>query len=231
MNKLIYIADDEADICSLLQLFLRNENYEVNTFSNGDALYAAYLKKVPDVIILDIMMPGTDGLSICNKIRKESSVPIILLTAKDSDTDQIAGFTMGSDDYITKPFLPTLLVMRVNAMLRRMEAKSNQGKQEDCRRGNLRLSYKGHSVYCDDTEIVFTEIEFTCFTYLFEHFNEAVSRDTLLDEVWGYSSTVETRVTDETIRRIRKKLASAQCNVTLQTKWGYGYKLTEGDTP
>lgn len=226
MSRLIYIADDDKDILNLVKMFLVSEGYEVEAFSTGDELFTAFENNPSDLVILDIMMPGTDGLTICNRLRAVSDVPIIMLTAKDSDLDYVAGITLGGDDYLTKPFRPTVLTMRVKALLRRVEMTSKSKEVEDVVCGDLRLSLKGHCVYCKDKELGLTSTEFDCMSVLMAHFEEAVSRETLLDEVWGYDKAVETRVTDETIRRIRKKLKTAGSKVGVHNKWGYGYKLS-----
>ncbi len=227
MKKLIYIADDDENILNIVKMFLESNGYDVKTFTTGDSLFDEFNKKSPDLIILDIMMPGTDGLTICNKIRNISSVPIILLTAKDSDCDYIEGITLGSDDYLTKPFKPTILTMRVKSLLRRVEMTDNTSKNDDITCGDLVLSNKKRNICCNNKEINLTQTEFLCLSYLMKHFKEAVSRESLLNEVWGYDNSVETRVTDETIRRIRKKLISHNSNIVIANKWGYGYILKE----
>ncbi len=225
MNKLMYIADDDESIRNLIEMFLKSEGYCVVSFSNGDDLYHEFLKKEADLIILDIMMPGNDGFTICNMIRAISSVPIILLTAKDSDIDQITGLTLGSDDYITKPFKPTLLTARVKALIRRSEMI--KPKQNDIIFGDLCFSASHYAIFCKDIELSFTQLELSCLSYMLSKGTGSVSRDELLRDVWGYEIAIETRAVDETIRRIRKKLSLAKSNVIIVNKWGYGYTLKE----
>ncbi len=222
----IYVADDDKDILRLLEIFLKNEGYDVRCFENGDNLYQAFLEENADLVILDIMMPGTDGLTICQNLRKISAVPIIILTAKDTDADYIAGISLGSDDYLVKPFNPTMLSMKVKALLRRVSMYDNV---EDCdlECGDLLYVLKERRIYSGKNEIELTNTEFNCLVYMMKHYNEAVSRDDLLSNVWGYDSTVETRVTDETIRKIRKKLKGHNSELSIKNKWGYGYILTE----
>lgn len=229
MNETIYIADDDKDILNLVKMFLVSENYKVVTFDNGDDLYDAFLKKPCDLAILDIMMPGTDGLSICNQLRKISSVPIILLTAKDSDTDYIEGITLGSDDYLTKPFRPTILTMRVKALLRRVQMERKTGEEEPIHFGDLAMNLKEHSIKCRGKDISFTSTEFSCMALLLQNAGKAVSKKELLSKVWGYDSEVETRVTDEVIRRIRKKLSQCKSTVAILTKWGFGFILVNSE--
>ncbi len=222
----IYLADDDLDIQRLLEIFLKNEGYEVKTFDTGDALFDAFMAEQPDLVILDIMMPGSSGFTICQKLREISDVPIILLTAKDSDADYVAGISLGSDDYLVKPFNPTILGMRCKALLRRVNM--NKDKKDDsfaC--GDLNYSKKEHAIYVNDTELSLTKTEFLCLKYMMAHFAEAVSRESLLENVWGYDNVVETRVTDETIRKIRKKLKEVNSQSIIKNKWGYGYMLQE----
>ncbi len=222
----IYLADDDQDILTLLEIFLKNEGYEVKTFTTGDDLYDCFIQDNANLVILDIMMPGSSGLVVCEKLRKISDVPIILLTAKDSDADYVAGISLGSDDYLVKPFNPTILSMRVKSLLRRVNmTKSNKSDDYSC--ADLRHSSKEHSIYVADKELSLTKTEFACLKYMMEHFGEAISRESLLENVWGFDNAVETRVTDETIRKIRKKLKELGSITIIKNKWGYGYILQE----
>lgn len=222
----IYLADDDLDIQKLLEIFLKNEGYEVRTFDTGDELYDAFMEEKPDLVILDVMMPGNSGLTICQKLREISDVPIILLTAKDSDADYVAGISLGSDDYLIKPFNPTILGMRCKALLRRVNMSKDK-KKDTLECSDLHYSKKKHSIYVRDKELSLTKTEFLCLKYMIEHFAEAVSRESLLKNVWGFDNMVETRVTDETIRKIRKKLEELDSQTIIKNKWGYGYILQE----
>ncbi len=222
----IYIADDDKDILRLLNIFLTNENHEVSTFGTGDDLYEAFLDEPSDLVILDIMMPGSDGLTICKNLRAISTVPIILLTAKDTDADYIEGISLGSDDYLVKPFNPVRLGMKVKSLLRRAELSSEK-KDDNIQCGDLLYNKKEHLMYVNDVELPLSKTEFSCLEYMMRHYEEAISREKLLEDVWGYDSSVETRVTDETIRRIRKKLDKADSRLVIRNKWGYGYILEE----
>ncbi len=223
----IYIADDDTDTLRLLEIFLKNEGYQVSTFHNGDDLYAQFLEENADLVILDVMMPGSDGFAICEKLRKISTIPIIMLTAKDTDADFIAGISLGSDDYLIKPFNPARLSMRVKALLRRVSMNDNDddNQQDIIHCGDLLYNKKEHLMYVNEVELPLSKTEFSCLEYLINHYEEAVSREQLLEEVWGFQTQVETRVTDETIRRIRKKLQQADSNLIIRNKWGYGYIL------
>lgn len=224
MASLIYVADDEQNIRELIQNFLEDDGHEVHGFSTGDDLYAAFLKRPADLVILDIMMPGTDGYSICANLRKQSEVPIILLTARDTDADMVTGFTMGADDYFNKPFSPVKLSMRVKVMLKRNAKQGNEGSEE-LSFGDMHLLPAQKTAFVNAEEIKLTSTEFSLLSYMFERQSKAVSREELLNGVWGYDNFVETRVTDDTIKRLRKKLMQAGSEVSLDTVWGFGFKL------
>ncbi len=222
--KLIYIADDEKDILLLLESFLKKEGYEVCAFETGDDLWEAFQHRPADLVISDLMMPGINGLLIVNQIRNISKIPIIVLTAKDSDSDYIAGFSMGCDDYFTKPFSPLKLILRVRAIFAR-EGEEKE-KKELCM-GNLKLNPEQKTGKIEEREIYLTNTEFGVLAYLMEQRNRAVSREELLDKIWGIDAIIETRATDDAVKRLRKKLREQGCNVVIETVWGYGFKIKE----
>jgi len=231
MQYTIYVADDEKNIRELITDFLESDGYTVRAFPTGDLLLDAFKAHPCDLVILDIMMPGTDGLTICKMLREITTVPIILLTAKDSEMDYIRGITTGSDDYLTKPFKPTMLLMRVHALLRRVALdRPNDLRTEDHNEdrvfGDLHYSASWNAIYKGDTEIPFTQTELKLLSYMIKKHDRSFSRNELLENIWGLSSDAESRVTDETLRRIRKKLLNAGSGVYVETIWGYGYKLT-----
>ena len=225
MSKLIYAADDELNIRQLIQSFLEEEGYEVETFETGDALLEKFKQKPSDLVILDVMMPGTDGLSICNTIRKFSSIPILILTARDTTADYVTGITLGCDDYFTKPFSPVMLTMRVKAMFRRVELDKAIPYDEKLEYGDIEIMPKQKVAKCKGADLKLTITELNVLQYLMEKNGNAVSRDELLEKIWGYTSEVETRVTDDNIKRIRKKMNQQGSNVEIVTVWGYGFKL------
>ena len=227
MGKLIYAADDEDDILDVLREFLLNAGFDVRTFHTGDRLFEEFLKKPCDLAVLDIMMPGRDGLTICRELRKISTVPIVILTARESETDQIRGFMLGGDDYLTKPFSPSLLVVKIKALLRRAEMSSPVRTEAEF--GDIALSSSEHDVVCGGKGIGLTMTEYSLMECLIAQPGTA-ARNTLLDRVWGIDNDdIETRVTDETVRRIRRKLTKAGSSVKIAAVWGYGYKLEAGD--
>ena len=227
MGHSIYLADDEKSIRELLHSFLASDGYTVRSFESGDALLEAFHQEPAELVILDIMMPGTDGLTVCRELRSVSDIPIILLTAKDSELDYVMGISQGSDDYLTKPFRPTILLMKVKALLRRVEM--DRGKtaatEDELRYGDIRYSATENSVFCGSTIVTLTQTELRLLSYMLKQPEKAYSREELLNAVWGFDSEVETRVTDETLRRIRKKLLQAGSTVSVSTIWGFGYKL------
>ena len=230
MSHSIYIADDEKNIRDLIKSFLESDGYEVSAFETGDELKAVFDEKPADLVILDIMMPGTDGLTLCRKLREESSVPIIILTAKDSEYDYVQGITIGSDDYLTKPFRPTALLMRVRSLLRRMDMnekgdRSSKMSDEDISIGDLTFSGRRNEILCGGRPVKLTRTELEMLSYMMKNPEKAYSRDELLNAIWGYDTKVETRVTDETLRRIRKQLSACESNVSVRTMWGFGYRI------
>ena len=226
MDKLIYAADDEPDILDVLREFLTNAGYNVKTFSTGDELLSCFRTYPCDLAVLDIMMPGSDGLTICKELRKLSDIPIVILTAKESESDQMRGYMFGGDDYLVKPFSPSLLVMKIKALLRR--ASFTDEDASDRPFGDIILSPSVHDVLCKGKAAGLSMTEYALIECLMNNPGTAVPRDKLLDDVWGIDNdSVETRVTDETVRRIRRKLTAAGSSVKITAVWGYGYKLEE----
>lgn len=222
-NKRIYIADDEKNIRDLIQCFLENAGYEVEAFDNGDDLLKAFHKCAADMIILDIMMPGTDGLTVCREIRKIHNVPIIMVSARDSESDRITGITMGSDDYLSKPFSPMELVARVQAVFRRMALDRSEETVENLEFGDIVINTNSKEVKIKDQIVDLTPTEYALITYFISHKEKAISREELLKKVWKYDFEVDTRATDDTVKRLRKKLKDS--NVKIAAVWGYGFRI------
>ena len=221
----VYVADDEKNIRELLGTYLSNEDLTVELFETGDQLLLRFMEEEADVVVLDVMMPGTDGFGTAAAIRKRSDVPIILLTARDSDKDFVEGFSSGADDYFTKPFSPVQLTLRIKAILSRKNKEVSTA--ETIQFQGLHLSEKDRLAYFKEKPIKVTNTEFELLKLLMEHPDQAISRDELLAQVWGYESNVETRVTDDTIKRFRKKLRQVDSDVQIETVWGYGFKLAK----
>lgn len=227
-KKRIYIADDDDSIRQVIRTFLVNDGCETEDFPTGDALYERFEESPCDLVILDVMMPGSDGFAILTKLRRISTVPVIMLTARDSENDLAMGLGLGSDDYITKPFSAMALLMRVRAIFRRIEFESAKFRpaRSETRFGRLSLDEASRSILLDNEALPLTPTEYGVLRDLMLHPGEAVSREDLLNRVWGFDSYVETRATDDTVRRLRQKLAGS--GVRISAVWGYGFKLEDG---
>lgn len=229
-NKLIYIADDEANILNIIKSFLLKEGFLVETFNNGQSILDAFKAKPADMLVIDIMMPGMDGYSLCAQVRQSSSVPIIIVSAKDTEPDKIAGLTLGCDDYMTKPFSPMELIARIRSIFRRIELdKAHTGIVEILRASDITINYNSKKAQLNGQDLGLTGMEFSLLYYLALNKNRAVSRSELLDKVWGFENEVETRATDDMIKRIRKKLADSGSQLKIDTVWGFGFRLLDGE--
>jgi len=225
-KKLIYIADDEVNICNIIKSFLIKEGYEVETYNNGQSILEAFNAKPADMLVIDIMMPGMDGYSLCAQVRQKSSVPIIIVSAKDTEPDKIAGLTLGSDDYLTKPFSPMELIARIKSIFRRVELDKAQIEiSEVIKAADITINCNSKMADLNGSDIGLTCMEFSLLYYLAINKNRAVSRGELLDKVWGFENEVETRATDDMIKRIRKKLSDAGSTLKIETVWGFGFRL------
>ena len=224
MSQSIYIADDEKNIRDLIKGFLLNEGYSVSAFEDGDALLEAFLDKPSDMVILDIMMPGSDGLTICSQIRQKNNVPIIIVSARDSEIDRITGFSYGSDDYLVKPFSPLELVARVKAVFRRLNLEKKKKKTRRLHFGDIVLNVDTRTCTLQERTLDLTPTEFALMVYMFEHSERAISRDELLKNVWKFDFEVDTRAVDDVLKRLRRKIADSK--VVIESVWGFGFKLT-----
>ncbi len=227
MTKIIYFADDEKNIRDLVVPFLEHDGFTVRAFETGDLLLEAYKNQKPDLVILDIMMPGTNGLDVMKSIRQYDNVPIIMLTARDSDVDFITAFNLGTDDYFTKPFSPIKLSLHVKALFKRLDEKAikndNQYQFLD-----LTLDTEKRIALLSNEEMPLTKTEFDFLLVLIEKPETAFSRETLLNRIWGFDD-IESRAVDDTIKRLRKKFKQYHSQVSIKTVWGYGFKLIKED--
>ena len=227
MEKVIYIADDDDNIRNLLKSFLEREGYIIYSFPTGDDLLKKFIVEPCDLIILDVMMPGRDGFFILTEIRKISNVPIIMLTARDSDADYIEGLNLGSDDYFTKPFSPIKLVTKVKSLFARQEASSKNNvdaSDSELEFADIVINRKTKSATLKGKDLNLTPNEYTLLAYLMINRDRSVPRVELLDTIWGYETEIETRVADDTVKRLRKKIVNS--DVKISTVWGYGFRLT-----
>lgn len=222
--KTLLIVEDELRIRSLLRDYLTVENYTIIEASNGNEGLHLFKQNKVDLIILDIMMPGLNGLTLTQEIRKASSVPIILLTAKSQEEDKLLGYELGADDYVTKPFSPKVLVAKIKALLKRTSKETNLTVLE---LGKLSLNKDSMDVSVEDKPVSLTPKEFELLVFLTDNINIVLSRDSILDGVWGFDYYGDSRVVDTTIKRLREKLTTASEYIV--TVRGSGYKFEVKD--
>lgn len=227
MTKIIYFADDEKNIRDLVVPFLEHDCFTVRAFETGDLLLEAYKNQKPDLVILDIMMPGTNGLDVMKSIRQYDNVPIIMLTARDSDVDFITAFNLGTDDYFTKPFSPIKLSLHVKALFKRLDEKAIKNDTQ-YQFLDLTLDTEKRIALLSNEEMPLTKTEFDFLLVLIEKLETAFSRETLLNRIWGFDD-IESRAVDDTIKRLRKKFKQYHSQVSIKTVWGYGFKLIKED--
>lgn len=222
-NETILVVDDEANIRDLAKLYLEKEGFKVEIATNGNEALDMVRYVAPDLMVLDLMLPEVDGIEVCRRVRAKSDLPILMLTARDDDIDKIIGLEMGADDYMTKPFNPRVMVAHVRAILRR--SKPNQQRNADALRnvGNAQIDPAGRSVRVAGKLVELRTKEFDLLLTLADHQNRVLSRDQLLDLVWGYEYYGQTRTVDVHIAHLRDKLSSS--SVKIETVWGKGYKL------
>jgi DNA-binding response OmpR family regulator len=224
LSSKIMVVDDEKHILELARLYLTREGYEVEEVGDGAQALTRFGQVRPDLVILDIMLPGTDGLTICKEIRKQSQVPIIMLTARDEVTDKVVGLEVGADDYLTKPFHPQELVARAKALLRRARIEPDQPKL--VRAGNLEVDLERHEIRYGKERIQLRPKEFDLLTLLARHPGRVFQRSELLDLVWGYDFPGYTRTVDVHVQQVREKLAAGKVtDPVIETVWGVGYRL------
>lgn len=226
MDKLIAVLDDEQDIVELIEINLKKSGFSVKGYNHPDDFIAGINKKVPDLILLDLMLPGQDGFDICRNLQRDpkfESVPIIIISAKSDETDKVLGLELGADDYITKPFSVKELVARVKTVLRRLK-KSNNAIQAIIKiGGNIRIDKNRFEVLVDDKKIDLTSTEFQILRILAEKSGWVFSREQLLDKLWGREKYVVDRTIDVHIHHLREKMGSA--GKAIKNIRGVGYKI------
>ena len=229
-NATILVIDDEQNILDLVTAYLEAERYTVHTATDGIAGLKAAQTLQPNLIVLDIMLPGLDGLELLQQIRRDSDVYVIMLTSKSEETDKVIGLSMGADDYLTKPFSPRELVARIKAALRRYGKQNGISDSNGLTFQQLRIDVDARRVWKDDEEIELTTIEFDLLHALAEHPGRVLSREQLLQRVWGYDFYGEDRVVDVHLGHIRKKIETNPSKPELiVTVRGIGYRFE--DTP
>ena len=227
-QQTILVVEDETSIASFVSAYLTNAGYTVRSAPSAQGALVELASGSPSLVILDLNLPDGDGVELCRRIRKGSDVPILMLTARDEDVDKIIGLEVGGDDYMTKPFNPRELVARVKSVLRRAAPERRKGESSELRHGELTIDSGKREVYVGDEEIRLAPKEFDLLWELLDHRGIVLTRDQLLERVWGYTFAGDTRTVDVHVRQIRRKLGDASPIVTV---WGVGYKVASERSP
>jgi DNA-binding response OmpR family regulator len=221
-GQAILVVEDETSIASFVAMYLKNAGYTVRTSPTGGDALAQVAADPPDLVVLDLMLPDIDGVEICRRIRQRSDLPVLMLTARDEDVDKIIGLEVGADDYLTKPFNPRELVARVKSILRRAAPERKRPESREIRHGDLVVNSGSREVHVGAEEIQLAPKEFDLLWELLDHRGLVLTRDQLLERVWGYTFAGDTRTVDVHVRQLRRKLGDASPIVTV---WGVGYKV------
>lgn len=219
----IHVVDDDQNMRELLGRYLEHEGYRVFLHQNAEDFLAALETQTADLIVLDIMLPGMDGLELCRKLRSKYGTPIIFASARSEEFDRILGIELGGDDYLVKPFSPRELLARIKAIFRRMETNLPQAPGGKAFR-DLYIDAAARQVRTEDQVIELTNKEYELLTFLIENAGRAFTREQLVTAVWGYAYVGDSRSVDDLVRRIRKKLDGVS-RVEISTVWGYGYRI------
>ncbi len=223
-GETILVADDEANIRKLARMYLEKDGFQVTTVHDGAQALAQIKQSPPALLVLDLMMPEVDGWEVCRRIRANSNLPILMLTARDDDIDKIVGLEMGADDYLTKPFNPRELVARVRAILRRVGGETAVADENQPRQlGDVTIDPRSRVVTIAGAPVTLRTKEFDLLLALIDHVNQVLSRDQLLDLVWGYEFYGQTRTVDVHVAHLREKMQNS--TLAIETVWGLGYKL------
>jgi two-component system, OmpR family, response regulator CssR len=222
LSKRVYLVEDEKSLNILLEKYLLKEGYIVTTFFDGSSAMSR-IKDMPDLWVLDIMLPDIDGYQIIKAVKEyNKNTPVIFMSARNEELDRVVGLELGSDDYLSKPFLPRELVIRTNKLLERLYGKKeNETADTEIYLGGYRINMKQRTVFLEDAEIQMTNKEFELLCYFVDNKNNLVSRDQILNSVWGNDYFGSDRVVDDTLRRVRKKIDL----LNIETVYGYGYRL------
>lgn len=224
--KHIFVVDDGLNIRELIRKYLEKEGYRVSAFADGSTLLADLDQYRPDLLVLDIMLPGADGLALCREIRKKHELPIIFVSARDEEFDRVLGLELGGDDYLTKPFSPRELVARIKNVFRRMERGGDSASQEIAIK-DLVIRPEQRYVAREGQELRLTAREFDLLEFLCRHRRISFNREQLIERIWGYDYTGEVRIVDDLVKRLRKKIAENGSCLEITTVWGYGYRIDD----
>lgn len=219
----LLIVDDEAQMRELICMYARREGYRCTEAEDGEQALMLLERQAFDLIVLDVMMPGLDGLTFCMKVRETSDIPIIFVTARGGEADKVSGLKMGADDYVVKPFSPRELLARIEALLRRTHPSGGSGIEPIDRHGPLEVDMRGHEARLNGQVLSLTLKEFDLLTCLIRHPGQVMSRERLLEMVWGYEYYGNARTVDTHVKTLRMKLG-AHAGI-IQTVWGVGYKF------
>jgi len=221
--KHIFVIDDEQNIRDLIKKYLEKDGYQVTTFPDGLRVLNELQSLHPDLLVLDINMPGIDGLELCKEIRKTSEIPIIFVSARDDEFDRIIGLEIGGDDYLSKPFSPRELVVRVKTILKRLSKAD--APQEILTLKDVVVSLQKREVVACGKVLKLTTKEYELFEFMARNASLPFTREGLIEKVWGYDYLGDIRVIDDLVKRLRKKLKTAGSELSIETVWGYGYKI------
>jgi DNA-binding response OmpR family regulator len=219
----VLVVEDEASIASFVAAYLKNAGYAVRTTASGAEALKLVASEKPALVVLDLMLPDMDGVEVCKRIRQSTDLPVLMLTARDEDVDKIIGLEVGADDYLTKPFNPRELVARVRAILRRATTEREKGESAVLVHGDLTIDAGRREARVGEEEIQLAPKEFDLLWELLDHRGLVLTRDQLLERVWGYTFAGDTRTVDVHVRQLRRKLGDASPIVTV---WGVGYKVS-----
>ncbi len=225
MQYKILIVDDDENICELLRLYLQKDGFETVVVNDGETAVQYAAKLDPDLILLDIMLPGLDGWQVCREIRKTSDTPIIMLTAKGETFDKILGLELGADDYVSKPFDTKEVIARIKAVLRRSNDGDKQNQVDEVRYDKLKINLTNYELVVNGVRVDTPPKELELIYHLASNPNRVYTRDQLLDEVWGFDYYGDSRTVDVHVKRLREKLENVSTEWSLKTVWGVGYKF------
>lgn len=220
----VLVVDDDIEICNMIQMFLEKERFQVIKAYDGEEAIKKFNNEMPDIVILDIMLPKIDGYDVCREIKKISQTPIIMLTAKGETFDKVLGLRLGADDYMVKPFEPEELIARIRAVLRRTNPQ-DYNKEEKIIFPSLKIDMNDFSIKINDKVVKLPKKEMELLYFLALNKNKLFTREQLIEQVWGYDYIGETRTVDVHIKRLREKLKDVENKYEIKTVWGVGYKF------
>ncbi|MCA0172659.1 response regulator transcription factor [Bacillus sp. RAR_GA_16] len=221
----VFVVDDEQNIRDILEKYLKKEGFTVSTYQDGAEVLRALETTEPDLLVLDIMMPNIDGLELLRRLRKHSFIPVIVVSARDEELDRILGLELGADDYLTKPFSPRELVVRIKNLFKRVNRVELEVNSYVINVKNVQLHKKKRQIFIEDQELLLTPKEYDVLAFLIQNPGQPFTREKLIETIWGYHYAGDGRLIDDLVKRLRKKMTGA--DVKIVTVWGYGYKIDE----